>query len=62
MIGDSTWDCKAATRAQLPSIGVLTGGFSEQELTETGATIVFESVERLREHLKTTNLQETVSG
>ena len=30
MIGDSTWDCKAATRAKLPSIGVLTGGFSEQ--------------------------------
>ena len=62
MIGDSTWDCKAATRAQLPSIGVLTGGFSEQELTEAGATIVFDSVEHLREHLKMTNLQETVSG
>ena len=62
MIGDSTWDCKAATRAELPSIGVLTGGFSEQELTEAGATIVFDSVEHLREHLKTTNLQETVSG
>ena len=62
MIGDSTWDCKAATRAQLPSIGVLTGGFSEQELIEAGATIVFDSVEHLREHLKTTNLQETVSG
>lgn len=62
MIGDSTWDCKAATRADLPSIGVLTGGFSEQELTEAGATIVFDSVEHLREHLKTTNLQETVSG
>jgi HAD superfamily hydrolase (TIGR01549 family) len=62
MIGDSTWDCKAATRAQLPSIGVLTGGFSEQELTEAGATIVFDSVEHLREHLTTTNLQETVSA
>jgi HAD superfamily hydrolase (TIGR01549 family) len=62
MIGDSTWDCKAATRAQIPSIGVLTGGFSEQELKEAGATIVFDSVEHLREHLKTTNLQETVSG
>ena len=62
MIGDSTWDCKAATRAQLPSIGVLTGGFSEQELIEAGATIVFDSVEHLREHLKMTNLQETVSG
>ena len=62
MIGDSTWDCKAATRAQLPSIGVLTGGFSEQELTEAGATIVFDSVQHLREHLKTTSLQQTVSG
>ena len=62
MIGDSTWDCKAATRAKLPSIGVLTGGFSEQELTEAGATIVFASVEHLREHLSTTNLQDTVSG
>ena len=62
MIGDSTWDCKAATRAELPSIGVLTGGFSEQELTEAGATIVFSSVEQLREHLNTTNLQQTVSG
>ena len=62
MIGDSTWDCKAATRAELPSIGVLTGGFSEQELTDAGATIVFDSVEHLREHLKTTSLQDTVSG
>ncbi len=53
MIGDSTWDCKAATRAQVPSIGVLTGGFSEQELTEAGATVVFDSVEHLRAHLAT---------
>ena len=60
MIGDSTWDCKAATRARLPSIGVLTGGFSEQELTEAGATVVFDSVEHLRDHLNTTTLQDTV--
>ena len=62
MVGDSTWDCKAATRAEIPSIGVLTGGFSEQELTEAGATIVFTSVEHLHEHLNTTTLQDTVSG
>ena len=60
MIGDSTWDCKAAARAKLPSIGVLTGGFSEQELTEAGATVVFDSVEHLRDHLKTTTLRDTV--
>ena len=60
MIGDSTWDCKAATRARLPSIGVLTGGFSEQELTQAGATVVFDSVEHLHDHLNTTTLQATV--
>jgi phosphoglycolate phosphatase-like HAD superfamily hydrolase len=60
MIGDSTWDCKAAERADLASIGVLTGGFSDQELKEAGATIVFESVEHLRDHLKETSLEETL--
>jgi HAD superfamily hydrolase (TIGR01549 family) len=60
MIGDSTWDCKAATRANVPSIAVLTGGFSEQELTEAGASIVFDSVEHLRSHLRNTTLRETV--
>ena len=59
MIGDSTWDCKAATRANVPSIAVLTGGFSEQELTEAGASIVFDSVEHLRGHLRDTTLRET---
>ena len=29
MIGDSVWDCRAAKRARVRSIGVLTGGFSE---------------------------------
>jgi HAD superfamily hydrolase (TIGR01509 family) len=62
MIGDSTWDCQAATRAKLPSIGVLTGGFSEQELTEAGATVVFDSVEHLHDHLGANTLQETVGG
>ncbi|WP_028059220.1 HAD family hydrolase [Candidatus Solirubrobacter pratensis] len=51
MIGDSTWDCRAAERAGVRSIGVLTGGFSEQELTEAGASEVFSSVNELREHL-----------
>jgi HAD superfamily hydrolase (TIGR01549 family) len=62
MIGDSTWDCEAVSRANLPSIGVLTGGFSEQELTEAGATVVFDSVEHLRDHLRTTTLQETIDS
>jgi HAD superfamily hydrolase (TIGR01509 family) len=40
MIGDSVWDCEAAKRAGVRTIGVLTGGFSEQELKEAGAYAV----------------------
>jgi len=51
MIGDSVWDCRAAKRAGVRSIGVRTGGFSEAELLDAGAAKVFDSVETLREHL-----------
>jgi phosphoglycolate phosphatase-like HAD superfamily hydrolase len=48
------------SKSSVESVGVLTGGYSEQELTEAGATVVFDSVDHLREHLTTTSLQETV--
>ena len=48
MIGDSVWDCEAAGRAGLESVAVLTGGFSEQELREAGASAVFEHLDQLR--------------
>ena len=51
MVGDSTFDCEAATRAGIKTIGVLTGGFSEQELEEAGAAVVVESIEELRRRL-----------
>jgi HAD superfamily hydrolase (TIGR01509 family) len=56
MVGDSVWDCKAAANAGIPSVGVLTGGFSEQELSEAGAVAVFHSVAELREGLADTPL------
>ena len=54
MIGDSTWDCRAAKAARVRSIGVLTGGFSEAELLDAGASKVFDSVEELRSGLRET--------
>jgi HAD superfamily hydrolase (TIGR01509 family) len=57
MVGDSVWDCRAAERAGTRSIGVLTGGFSEEELLEAGASKVFTSVADLREHLADTPLR-----
>ena len=48
MVGDSTWDVKAAAAAGIPTLAVLTGGFSEEELREAGAAEVFESIGELR--------------
>jgi HAD superfamily hydrolase (TIGR01509 family) len=56
MVGDSVWDCEAAKRAGLKTIGVLTGGFSEQELAGAGAIAVFRSLPELREGLEETPL------
>ena len=49
MIGDSTWDVKAAEAAGVPTLALLTGGFSEAELREAGAAEVAESIATLRE-------------
>jgi HAD superfamily hydrolase (TIGR01509 family) len=57
MVGDSTWDALAAGRAGIPTIGVLTGGFSEPELREAGADPVLESLEELRAQLGSTPLR-----
>jgi HAD superfamily hydrolase (TIGR01549 family) len=56
MIGDSVWDCQAAKRAKVPTIGVLSGGFSREELEEAGAAAVFESIAELRRDLDSTPL------
>jgi HAD superfamily hydrolase (TIGR01509 family) len=54
MLGDSTWDCEAAARAGLETVGVLTGGFSDRELLEAGAALVVNSVGELLERLDET--------
>jgi HAD superfamily hydrolase (TIGR01509 family) len=56
MVGDTTWDCKAAKRAGIETVAVLTGGFSEAELREAGAAAVFDSIEELRARLDETLL------
>jgi HAD superfamily hydrolase (TIGR01549 family) len=56
MVGDSTWDCAAAGRAGIDTVAVLTGGFSESELREAGAAVVFQSIRELRERVGQTSL------
>ena len=57
MVGDSTWDIEAAARAELKTLAVLTGGFSEAELLDAGAVAVFESLVDLRLGLDSTPLR-----
>ncbi len=54
MLGDSVYDCQAAARADVPSLGVLTGGFSREELEEAGAKAVYESPAEILDGLEDT--------
>jgi len=56
MVGDSVYDCEAAGNADVETIAVLTGGFSDSELLKAGARIVFASIAELREGLSWTPL------
>jgi HAD superfamily hydrolase (TIGR01549 family) len=58
LVGDSTWDCEAAKRAGVPTVAVLTGGFSAQELCQAGAVAVFESLTELCQRLGETPLAQ----
>ena len=59
MVGDTTWDCKAAGRAGVPTVAVLTGGFSDAELRGAGAVAVYRSIDELRESIDQTPLCRT---
>lgn len=49
VVGDSPWDAVAARRAGIPMLGVLTGGFSEDELRRKGARDVYRDLHDLRQ-------------
>ena len=52
MVGDTPWDVKAAGKAEVGTIAVLTGGFAPEELKDAGAVAVFESVAELRDEAR----------
>jgi HAD superfamily hydrolase (TIGR01549 family) len=56
MVGDTKWDIEAAARVGVPTVCVMTGGWSPQELQDAGAVQVYESVEELRVKLDETPL------
>jgi HAD superfamily hydrolase (TIGR01509 family) len=46
-VGDTVWDVKAAKRAGLPCVCVLTGGIGEADLRGAGAAAIYPSVREL---------------
>ncbi|HEV8688410.1 MAG TPA: HAD family hydrolase [Gaiellaceae bacterium] len=51
VIGDAVWDLLAARRARMLSVGLLSGGYGEDELTRAGAFRVYRDVDELRHSL-----------
>jgi HAD superfamily hydrolase (TIGR01509 family) len=53
-VGDTVWDVEACQRAGVPTIAVLSGGVSRDELETAGAQAVFENASELCAHLGAT--------
>jgi phosphoglycolate phosphatase-like HAD superfamily hydrolase len=51
IIGDAVWDLLAARRAGMLSIGLLSGGYAEQELSRAGAFRVYRDTLELHQSL-----------
>jgi HAD superfamily hydrolase (TIGR01509 family) len=51
VVGDAVWDLLAARRARMLSVGLLSGGYGEDELTRAGAFRVYRDTAELRDSL-----------
>jgi HAD superfamily hydrolase (TIGR01549 family) len=51
VVGDAVWDLLAARRAGMLSVGVLSGGYGEDELIRAGAFRVYRDADELRDSL-----------
>jgi HAD superfamily hydrolase (TIGR01549 family) len=58
VVGDSVWDMLAARRANFLGVGVLSGGYGQQELEQAGAFRVYADPEEMRRHLDELGVRE----
>jgi HAD superfamily hydrolase (TIGR01549 family) len=54
MLGDSVWDVEAAKKLGVPTVGLRSGGYSPEELTDAGAIQVYDSLPDLLADLDNT--------
>jgi HAD superfamily hydrolase (TIGR01549 family) len=57
VVGDSVWDLLAARRARAIGVGVLSGGYGQEELERSGAYRVYQDPADLLEHLDEVGLR-----
>jgi phosphoglycolate phosphatase-like HAD superfamily hydrolase len=59
VVGDSVWDLLAARRARALGVGVLSGGYGQEELERAGAYRVYEDPADLMLHLDEVGVRAT---
>jgi HAD superfamily hydrolase (TIGR01509 family) len=59
VVGDSVWDLLAARRARALGVGLLSGGYGEDELERAGAYRVYQDPADLRSHLDEVGVRPT---
>ncbi len=59
VVGDSVWDLLAAQRARALGVGLLSGGYGQEELERAGAYRVYEDPRDLLEHLDEVGVRRT---
>jgi HAD superfamily hydrolase (TIGR01509 family) len=59
VVGDSVWDLLAARRANALGVGVLSGGYGQEELERAGAYRVYQDPADLLRHLDEVGVRPT---
>jgi HAD superfamily hydrolase (TIGR01549 family) len=62
VVGDSVWDLLAARRARALGVGVLSGGYGQDELERAGAYRVYQDPADLMIHLDEVGVRPAISG
>ena len=62
VVGDSVWDLLAARRAHALGVGLLSGGYGEDELQQAGAYRVYQDPADLLKHLDEVGVREGKSA
>ena len=62
VVGDSVWDLLAARRAGALGVGLLSGGYGEEELVSAGAYRVYQDPADLMRHLDEVGVRANPDG